>query len=117
MVMTPARRPFVATPAQPATRAARRPPPGHCQGDMRIDIRRLNLDGYTPAQGQRFLLALETAMRDLASESRSAQAFTTRHVARMNIACTDAAPEEAARRLARELLGPALGNEKDDDHG
>jgi len=93
------------TPARNANAPTPAPAP------LRIDIRRLHLHGYTPAQQQRFVAALEAELAQLARERRTALSAgpggRRLELPRLDLRHAAADPVDAARQLARRLIDRA----------
>jgi hypothetical protein len=88
-------------------------------GGVHMDIRRLSLSGYTQVQQQRFMLALETSLTQLASEKNGWSSMPSRHLAHLDVVRPGASvePEQAAQQLAQQLFGMQADSKGARRHG
>jgi len=83
--------------------------------NLHINIQRLTLTGYTPAQQQRFVLTLESTFKQLAANQTHWPSAPLIRLANMDAGRlrTGATPEDAARQLAMKLFGTLTPSQRE----
>jgi len=87
-------------------------------GRLRLDIQRLSLPGYTPAQHERFMHALTTTLNQLMARQAPWPTALGARITHLDAGRLreGATPEDAAREIATQIFARLAGGAGDEPH-